>query len=132
MKNWIALLLALLTIFLAAAVPFTAGAEGEAGLGRIVTGPAQLTRDYFKPELGSISGALLNCALVSGAFCALMFLPAATITGTTVLGYFLTAGFCFYGIHILNIVPLPCFRPPSRHWSPRCCSAIPPPKRSTA
>ncbi len=36
MKNRIALLLALLTIFLTAAVPFAAGAEEEAGLGRIV------------------------------------------------------------------------------------------------
>ena len=101
-----AVLCAFSAVFLIAAVCAPDRGDMLAGLGRIVTGPAQLTRDYFKPELGSISGALLNCGLVGGVFCALMFLPAATITGTTVLGYFLTAGFCFYGIHILNIVPL--------------------------
>ena len=80
--------------------------EMLAGLGRIVLGPAQLTRDYFKPELGSVSGAMLNAALVGASLCALLFLPAATVTGATVLGYFLTVGFCFYGINILNVLPL--------------------------
>ena len=76
------------------------------GLGRICTLPAQLTKDYFKPELGSISGTLLNYFLVGAVCCALMFLPGAKVTGGTVLGYFLTLGFCSYGMNILNILPL--------------------------
>jgi len=76
------------------------------GLGRIVSMPAQLTKDYFKPELGSISGTMLNYALVGAAFCTLMFLPDAKVTGATVLGFFLTVGFCSYGMTILNILPL--------------------------
>ena len=77
-----------------------------AGLGRILTAPAQLTKDYFKPELGSVSGAMLNGALVGAVCCALMFLPEAKVTAGTVLAYFLTLGFCSYGIHLLNILPL--------------------------
>ena len=76
------------------------------GLGRICTLPAQLTKDYFKPELGSISGALLNYFLVGAVCCALMFLPGAKVGGGTVLGFFLTLGFCSYGMNILNILPL--------------------------
>ena len=76
------------------------------GLGRICTLPAQLTKDYFKPELGSISGTLLNYFLVGAVCCALMFLPGAKVTGGTVLGYILTLGFCSYGMNILNILPL--------------------------
>ena len=76
------------------------------GLGRICTLPAQLTKDYFKPEIGSISGAMLNYALVGAVCCALMFLPEAKVNGGTVLAYFLTVGFCSYGMTILNIIPL--------------------------
>ena len=76
------------------------------GLGRICTLPAQLTKDYFKPEIGSISGSLLNYFLVGAVCCALMFLPEAKVNGGTVLGFFLTLGFCSYGMNILNILPL--------------------------
>ena len=76
------------------------------GFGRICTLPAQLTKDYFKPELGSISGSLLNYFLLSAVCCALMFLPGAKITGGTVLAYFLTVGFASYGMNLLNIIPL--------------------------
>ena len=76
------------------------------GLGRICTVPAQLTKDYFKPELGSISGSMLNYFLVGAVCCALMFLPGAKVNGGTVLGYFLTLGFCSYGMSIINILPL--------------------------
>jgi len=80
--------------------------EMFSGLGRICTLPAQLTKDYFKPEIGSISGSLLNYFLVGAVCCALMFLPGAKVTGGTVLAYFLTLGFCSYGMSILNIIPL--------------------------
>ena len=76
------------------------------GFIRICLKPAQLTKDYFKPELGSISGSLLNYFLISAVCCALMFLPGAKITGGTVLAYFLTVGFASYGMNILNIIPL--------------------------
>ena len=76
------------------------------GLGRICTLPAQLTKDYFLLDIGSVSGTMLNYALVGAVCCALMFLPGAKVNGGTVLGFFLTVGFCSYGMNILNIVPL--------------------------
>ena len=75
------------------------------GLGRILTKPAVLTKDYFFLELGSVSGTLLNYGLVGTLCCALMFIPGATVTGTTVAAYFLTLGFCSYGMNILNVLP---------------------------
>ena len=92
--------------FLLAALFVPDVGEMFAGLWRICTLPAQLTKDYFKPELGSVSGAMLNCTLVGAVCCALMFLPQAKVNGGTVLGYFLTVGFCTYGMNILNIIPL--------------------------
>lgn len=81
-------------------------AQMLSGLLRICTSPAQLTRDYFRIDLGSVSGAMLNSALVGALCCALMFLPQAQVTGATVLAFFLTVGFCTYGINILNVLPL--------------------------
>ena len=91
--------------FLLAALLAPDSRDMFAGFGRILTGPAQLTKDYFKPELGSVSGAMLNGALVGAACCGMMFLPSAQVTGATVLGWFLTVGFCFYGMNLLNMVP---------------------------
>ncbi|MBQ3423639.1 MAG: DUF1576 domain-containing protein, partial [Clostridia bacterium] len=87
---------------------FAAPDPGSAlrGLARICTAPAQLTRDYFLPDYGGVSGTLLNAALVGAVCCALMFLPRASVDAGTVLGFFLTLGFCFYGINVLNILPL--------------------------
>ena len=92
--------------FLIAAVLAPDMSEMFSGLGRICTLPAQLTKDYFKPELGSLSGSMLNYFLISALCCALMFLPGAKVTGATVLAYFLTIGFSSYGMTILNILPL--------------------------
>lgn len=75
------------------------------GLSRILTSPSQLTKDYFFLELGSVSGACLNVALVGTACCALMFIPTAVAGGATVAGYMLTVGFAFFGMNILNILP---------------------------
>lgn len=75
------------------------------GLVRILTKPAVLTKDYFFLDLGSISGSMLNYGLTGTLFCALMFLPGAQVTGTTVAAYFLTLGFCSYGMNILNVLP---------------------------
>ena len=75
------------------------------GLWRIVSKPAVLTKDYFFLEIGSVSGTLLNFALVGTLFNLLMFLPGANVTGITVSAYWLSVGFCSYGVNILNILP---------------------------
>lgn len=101
-----AMMCAFTAAFLIAALLAPDMHEMFSGLGRICTLPAQLTKDYFKPELGSISGSMLNYFLVCAVCCALMFLPGAKVTGGTVLGFFLTIGFCSYGMSIINIIPL--------------------------
>ena len=101
-----AMMCAFTAAFLIGAVLAPDMSEMFSGLGRICTLPAQLTKDYFKPELGSISGSMLNYFLVGAVCCALMFLPGAKVNGGTVLGYFLTLGFCSYGMSIINILPL--------------------------
>ncbi len=79
--------------------------EMFSGLGRIVSKPSLLTKDYFFNEIGSVSGCFLNVALV-GLVCNLMtWLPGATASGGTVAAYMLTVGFSFFGINILNIWP---------------------------
>ena len=79
--------------------------EMLSGLWRIITRPSQLTKDYFFIEIGSISGAMLNAALVGAICCLLMYIPGAVVGGGTVAAYMLTVGFCFYGMNLLNILP---------------------------
>ena len=79
--------------------------EMFAGLGRIISKPSMLTKDYFFLEIGSISGAMFNVFLVGAVCCGMMWLKGATAAGGTVAGYFLTVGFSFFGINILNIWP---------------------------
>lgn len=79
--------------------------EMISGLVRIISRPSLLTKDYFYFEIGSISGAMLNVFLVGAVCCALMYLKGASVAGGTVAAYFLTVGFSFFGINILNMLP---------------------------
>lgn len=101
-----AVMCAFTAAFLAAACLAPDAGGMLSGLGRVCVLPAQLTRDYFRGDFGGVSGTMLNYALVGAVCCALMFLPGAKVNGGTVLGYFLTVGFCSYGMNILNILPL--------------------------
>ena len=101
-----ALMCAFTVAFAVAALLAPDRARMLTALRRICTAPAQLTRDYFKPELGGVSGAMLNCALVGAVCCGMMFLPGAQVNGGTVLAFFLTVGFGTYGMNILNMLPL--------------------------
>lgn len=76
------------------------------GLARILTGQAQLTKDYFKPELGGLSASMLNTALLAAICTGLAFLPGAQVNGVTALAWFLTVGFGTYGMNPLNMLPL--------------------------
>ncbi len=76
------------------------------GLARILTGQAQLTKDYFKPELGGLSASMLNTALLAAVCTALTFLPKARVNGVTALAWFLTVGFGTYGMNPMNMLPL--------------------------
>ena len=79
--------------------------ETVAGLGKIITSPAQLTIDYFK--IGTPAGTFLNSGLV-GLACVLVFLVSGfELNGLSLMSFFLTIGFSFFGINVMNIWP--CF-----------------------
>ncbi len=76
------------------------------GFIRICTLPAQLTKDYFKPELGGLSASMLNTGLLSLICTALTLLPGTTVNGVTALAWFLTIGFGTFGMNPVNMLPL--------------------------
>ncbi len=72
-------------------------------LGRILTTPAQITKDYF--VVGGISASFFNAGLVSTVCCLLMSIPGYQANGTSAIAFLLTAGFCFWGMNVVNIIP---------------------------
>ena len=91
--------------FLIGAICAPDRSEILSGLWRILTKPSLLTKDYFFIEIGSISGAMLNAALVGAVCCLMMYLPGAVVGSGTVAAYMLTVGYCSYGINLLTILP---------------------------
>ena len=73
------------------------------GLVRICTQSGQTVKSYFDPSYGGFSGTFLNVALVCAVCLGLYCLPGSKPDGVSVLAFFLTAGFCFWGITVLNI-----------------------------
>lgn len=81
------------------------GGDLLAGLFKIMTSPAQLTLDSFK--VGTVGGTFINSGLV-GLCCVLILgLSRTELNGTSLMAYFLTVGFSFFGINVMNIWP--CF-----------------------
>ncbi len=70
---------------------------------RLLTTPAQITKDYF--AVGGVSAAFLNAAVVGAICCALMKIPGFEANGTTAIAYFLTVGFSFWGMNPINALP---------------------------
>lgn len=73
------------------------------GLARICTQSGQVVKSYFDPSYGGFAGTFLNVALVCAVCAAIYCLPGAKPDGLSVLAFFLTAGFSFWGTTILNI-----------------------------
>ena len=73
------------------------------GMLRLCTTPYQSANSYFDPAVGGFAGTFLNAAVICAICAALYSLPGSKPDGVSVLAYFLTAGFCFWGITILNI-----------------------------
>ena len=92
-------------LFLAAAFAAPDRKEMLTGLARILTKPAQLTKDYFCMEIGSVSGAFLNSFLVGTVSAALLYMPGATPNGGSFAAGVLTLGFAFFGVNALNMLP---------------------------
>ena len=74
-----------------------------AGLGRICTQSGQTVKSFFDPSYGGFSGTFLNVGLVCLVCLGIFCLPNAKPDGVSVLAFFLTAGFSFWGTTLLNI-----------------------------
>ena len=88
---------------LLAAVVMPDRAEMLRGLGRICTQSGQTVKSYFDPTYGGFAGTFLNVAIVCAVCAAIYSLPGSKPDGVSVLAFFLTAGFCFWGTTALNI-----------------------------
>ena len=73
------------------------------GMLRLCTLPSQSANSYFDAANGGFAGTFLNAAIVCAVCAAIYSLPGSKPDGVSVLAYFLTAGFCFWGITVLNI-----------------------------
>ena len=73
------------------------------GMLRLCTLPYQSANSYFDASGGGFAGTFLNAAVVCAVCAAIYSLPGSKPDGVSVLAYFLTAGFCFWGITVLNI-----------------------------
>ena len=75
------------------------------GFWTILSSPSQLTLDCFK--VGTVGGTFLNVGLVGLSCCALFAFSGASMNGISLMSFFLTIGFSFFGINFFNIWP--CF-----------------------
>lgn len=73
------------------------------GFFAILTAPAQLTVDFFL--VGTPGGAFLNAGLVGLACAAVFAASSAALSGTSLMAFFLTVGFSFFGMNLMNIWP---------------------------
>lgn len=73
------------------------------GLRIILTSPAQLTVDYF--ALGGVGSTFLNAGLVGMACILVLYLSKMEMNSLSLMAFFLTVGFSFFGMNILNIWP---------------------------
>ncbi len=96
------LLASTLAYLIAAALSPDRGAMFS-GLKNILLSPSQLTTDYFL--IGGTAGTFLSVGLVGAVCTALAHIPGAPAVGGTVAAYFLTTGFSFWGINVLNMLP---------------------------
>ena len=71
------------------------------GLWTILSSTCKVATNTF--ELGGFSGAFLNAGLVGLICTALFFLPKAKATAPSVIAFFLTVGFSFWGLNAINI-----------------------------
>lgn len=74
-----------------------------AGLKTIVTSPAQLTCDYF--ALAGMGATYCNAGLVGLACIVVLLLSGIQMNHLSLMAFFLTTGFSFFGMNILNIWP---------------------------
>ncbi len=89
--------------FLVAAVCMPDRANMFKGLWEIITNPSKISTNYF--AVGGYAATFLNMGLVCAICLALYHITGAKVNNASTLAFLLTAGFCSWGIHVLNIWP---------------------------
>ena len=102
-KGLLGLMLLYTAAFLIASLLTGSINESFEGLGRIITAPGQLTRDYFK--LGSVSAAFLNTAIIAFMNFLVHWLGGSNLNGLSLIAFFLISGFGFFGLNPVNMAP---------------------------
>ena len=103
-SNFLKLFFGFITLaFLIGAVCMPDRGEMFSGFFKIITNPAKISTNYF--ALGGLSATFLNMALVCAICLGLYCLPGAKANNGSTLAFLLTAGFCSWGINVLNIWP---------------------------
>ena len=77
--------------------------ESLQGFWTILSSPAQLTMDYFK--LGTVGGTFINVGMTGLGTVLVFALSGFALNGVSLMAFFLTIGFSFFGMNFLNIWP---------------------------
>ncbi len=103
-SNFLKLFFSFITLaFFVAAVCMPDRANMFTGLWEIITGPSKISTNYF--AVGGYAATFLNMGLVSAICLGLYHITGAKVNNVSTLAFLLTAGFCSWGIHVLNIWP---------------------------
>ena len=89
--------------FLVAALVSPDRAQMLVGLKAIYTTPGKVVTDYFR--VGGVSATFANAFLVGLLCCLLYQLPGAPLNSLSFFAFSLTAGFCFWGMNVFNVIP---------------------------
>ena len=103
-SNFLKLFFSFITLaFLVAAVCMPDRANMFKGLWEIITNPCKISTNFF--AVGGYAATFLNMGLVCAICLGLYQITGAKVTNVSNLAFLLTAGFCSWGIHVLNIWP---------------------------
>ena len=103
-SNFLKLFFSFITLsFLVAAVCMPDRANMFKGLWEIITNPCKISTNFF--AVGGYAATFLNMGLVCAICLGLYQITGAKVTNVSTLAFLLTAGFCSWGIHVLNIWP---------------------------
>jgi len=87
--------------FLIAAVCMPDRGNMLAGFWQILSQPCKVTTNYF--SVGGYAGTFLNMGLVALIMTALFHVTKTKVNNVSTLAFFLTLGFCSWGIHVINM-----------------------------
>ena len=88
-------------VFLIAAVCMPDRSTMFAGFWQILSQPCKVTTNYF--SVGGFAATFLNMGLVALIMAALFHVTKTKVNNVSTLAFFLTLGFCSWGIHVINM-----------------------------